>query len=811
MANKPHLKFLGEEQRSETGSVKFNPMYNPDKKETDRVPQDYYLMARDLRSDLISFQRNIEIRKSQKLPEIEVPYNVSYVDVVFHGQFNISEFYNVWYTTFGLEAVSYKNFNCQVLFAIIDLEKFDVFIENLKAFIAFGYEGNKASEFSELIIYLREFELLTSNDILKFRPSELGEVVVLQTIDLPLDYKIEEEIIVALLAYLDANQIAYIIDRKNDRLELFNATYDQIFIIASHFDIIESITCSISGRVRPSLFNIPVRDFGFKISNAKEDLPLIGIIDTGISMNTPLKAILIQDETFTLDGSSPLIDVAGRHGEGHGTMVAGLAALGRMNHLNNFEGEVLADAKLLSIKLSNTGSGYFSELKILEILTNAKAKYPEMRIFVLTLAHNRFKATNETYSTYTYLLDKFSFENDCLIFIATGNNDNCINENSKYDLGYFNSEHTNLCTPADSMNNMTVGAASEGLSGDYLNRVSDGPEYPTLFTRKSHIDLTAFLSSNKANRHFFKPDIIECGGDVGWYNSTTLDFTDLPALSALSSKPAIGYVRETGTSISAPLAANIAAKIIKLYPDLRMQTVKAMIINGASINNLRFTKPYSHLLNKTAGNGFVDLEKTLYSNENSATIILEDIIAHNDQKIFPINFPKYLTTDTCKKNQGVLKVTATLCFDFMPIQHNQLAYCPIHIAFSVFRNHTSEQINTKRDAVDSLLRSNLSWSQNGRYKAKPIPHTNRQKIHFNVDINQLQEEGYTFKLAVQARLSSQLLKSEIDSYSKEYPFSIVMRLEETVRQPTNKLYEEIQLVNIVEVIADAEAEGTIEI
>jgi len=75
-------------------------------------------------------------------------------------------------------------------------------------------------------------------------------------------------------------------------------------------------------------------------------------------MDTPISTITLQDTSFTLAGN-PLVDVAGgRHLHGHGTGVAALAALGRENHLNEFNGEVRADAKLISLKLSNTGSGY---------------------------------------------------------------------------------------------------------------------------------------------------------------------------------------------------------------------------------------------------------------------------------------------------------------------------------------------------------------------------------------------------------------------------------------------------------------------
>ena len=155
-------------------------------------------------------------------------------------------------------------------------------------------------------------------------------------------------------------------------------------------------------------------------------------------------------------------------------------------------------------------------------------------------------------------------------------------------------------------------------------------------------------------------------------------------MAVLSARPELGYILETGTSLSAPLTANLAAKILHEYPNINAQTVKALIINGASLNNIQFPKQISHLLNVTAGNGFVDVENSLFSNENKATLILEDIISDTDLKIYPVNFPTYLLKDDLGRKKGLVKVTATLCFSFEPLLNNQLSYNPIHMAFSFF-------------------------------------------------------------------------------------------------------------------------------
>ena len=809
---KGHLKLLGDKQLSEIGRVKFNPSFFKQDETTEEQEKNYYPMALGLSQNLESYYQDIDFKYQHRNSDIEIPVNIDFILVTFFDQFNITDYYNLYYNNFGLEGVSFQNFGRTVLLAIINKEKFKVFISDLNAFLSYGLENNRDAKFSNLILFIKDFELLTSSNIIRFNENELGTITSIDTISLPLDLKLEEIVINSIENFLVINQIEYSINKINNKIELVNATYEQIQVIASNFDIIESITCSLTSIVKPSKFNTTQRAFAFEINNFEDELPLIGIIDTGISMDSPLEAITLKDDTFTLEGN-PLIDEAGGGypRRGHGTAVAGLAALGRENHLNEFQGIVNADAKLLSIKLSNNGSGYYSEQAILDLLYAAKLKYPVIKLFVLTSCFNQFKPTNSKYSSYTYELDKFAHSTNSLIFISTGNNNEAINDNLDYNISYFNNEKTNLSTPSDSMNNVSVGAAADGLYNRMFVGISDSNEYPALFTRKSHINLKSLYPKNKSNKNFFKPDIIECGGDLGKNANNQIDYENSSAMNVLSANPAIGYLKETGTSLSAPLAANLAAKLLKAYPNLSSQTIKALIINGASLNNIRFLKPVSHLLYKTAGNGFINIEDTLFSNENAATLILEDTIDNEEQKIYPINFPKYLIVNALGKKRGLLKITATLCFSFDPIKNNQLSYCPIHMAFSIFKNHNSDQINAKNEELNSKLNSTLSWSQNGRHKAKPIPYSNSQKIVLNVNLKQLEEENSTFSLAVQARLTSQLLQSEIESYPKEYPFSLVLRIEETLKVPTNKLYDELIAINHVEAITEAEAEGTIEI
>ena len=91
----------------------------------------------------------------------------------------------------------------------------------------------------------------------------------------------------------------------------------------------------------------------------------------------------------------------------------------------------------------------------------------------------------------------------------------------------------------------------------------------------------------------------------------------------------------------------------------------------------------------------------------------------------------------------------------------------------------------------------MRWSQSGRYKAKPIPCSNTQKLKFPVNVSDLLNEENTFKLAVNCRIAPQLLAGVAEKYKTAHPFSIAISIEETLKESnlTGKLYDEVALCN----------------
>lgn len=808
MANKPHVRLNTQIQRDAPVVLRFNYGFGSTDEDESETEPNYEGMVRSFRGCMNQFQRDFQTRIEERNMELNIPAHIDYIQILFQGQFVTSQFYNNWYNEFGLQGIHFSKFNNEILFAVHDQERFSEFFTHINSFIAKESGEQPEAHYPGSIKFIKSFKLLTSSDMMQYQ--EVGQLMNIRIVDdFPLGNNNFEIILAALENRLQQQQLSFRYDESSRNLEIFNPTNAQIIEIVRNYDIIWSVTSSLATVVSPSEYNLPERAYGFDIVNADEDLPILGIVDTGISSETPLGGLLINDNRFNLTGTSPFTDSVD-----HGTGIAALAALGKRPYTQGYRGQVNADAKLLSIKILDARSGYLSQKEVLELLQQAKLSYPQIKIFVLTICYDNNKLENEDYSSYAFELDRFSHRNDCIVCICTGNNSAASLNNRTYDLNYFFEERTNLCSPAESMNNLIVGASAGSLRpGDFAG-IATSKEFPTIYSRKGHINLSSFYSRNKLNKFHFKPDIIECGGDYEYIGPNRLIAAGGTAsMEILSSNRTQSFTNEVGTSYSTPLVANIGAQIQKEYPNIRSQSIKALIINGASLDLIRFEGAHLPLLNKTAGHGVTNEKKSVFSDNNSITLLLEDTIEPEQVKIFPIHFPEYLTGQEIRKNRGILRITITLCFSFEPILNNQLTYCPIHIAFCLFKNQSGNEIQNTERNVRSLLKSNLRWSQSARHRGKPIPYTNTQKITLTINKQDLINEDHTFKLGVNCRINPQLLAGQSTPYNVAHPFSIALNIEENLKQEelTGRLYDEviasnsIEQIVINEAIAEAEA------
>ena len=802
MANpKPHVKLNTQSQTEGQSTFKYTPRFQNKDIEEDAVEKDYTHMARQFQSSVRKLSRDKRAREVNRNPDLVIPRHIDYIRLHFQAQFDVNKYFRLYYENFGLEAVLISKFGTEGLFAVVDMIQVKNFINGIESFIKKELEKESTANFDENIKYIKSFELLTTHSIIK--AEETFGSYTFRLVDFPLSVEYFKMLWPALENYLKDNHIFYIYNSEDHTLEIKGLAEALLEEIINNFDIILSVTSNLSTVIQPTRVATPKRTYGFTINPSSDNLPIIGIIDTGISSLTPLVQILINDERFDLTGSGAFIDHTN-----HGTGVAALAAMGKRPYASDYRGEIEADARLLSIKVMNGSTGALMPSDVITILKHVKDEYPTIKLFVLTIGNKFHKKNDEDFSGYAAALDRFSHEKDCLIMISAGNNHKAGDDQKDYDVNYFENECANLAVPAESMNNITVGAASDNITGNNIWAISSDAEFPALYTRKYHCNLREYFSKNKMNKHLFKPDLLESGGDYE-FHSLGIVQGEKASMEVLSSDPTESFMRQVGTSYSAPLVANLAARFQLGYPEIRSQTIKALILNGANHPLFPFPNESKHLLNRVTGHGFLNQSKALFSNDNSLTLVLEDEIMPGKMQLYPIRLPAYLSDGTLAKKVGLVKISITLCFSFLPYTSNQLCYCPVHIGFAMFRNVEAENIMSKYS--DAILRER--WSQDAYYKGKPIPYSNSQKVEFKIGQKELISEKGIFKLAVSCKLNPQLLPGEEEKYTHSHKFSMAIRIEENLTEAklTGNLYNEMIAINEIEniAVADIELEGTI--
>jgi hypothetical protein len=239
-------------------------------------------------------------------------------------------------------------------------------------------------------------------------------------------------------------------------------------------------------------------EHGFQVE-IPDDLPIVGVIDTGVSPIQPFNN-LIEDGTINITGDSNT-DISG-----HGTLVAGLVIFGT-DLPTSVQNTYKAKCKVLPIKALHRDNDGIDFPRLIEAIKQARRE-KGVRLFNMSLVFYP-KKYNETFSDFAYELDKLAYELDILIFISVGNFDSIAlrdlltvdkHEDHEYPNFFYkldgtseihSCETTNISIPSDSLNNVSVGALAGNLEGDDNSDITPAPIYPEVSPRPTTSCLTS--------------------------------------------------------------------------------------------------------------------------------------------------------------------------------------------------------------------------------------------------------------------------------------------------------------------------------
>lgn len=335
--------------------------------------------------------------------------------------------------------------------------------------------------------------------------------------------------------------------------------------------------------------------------------PVVCVIDTGVQHGHPLLAAsLSEDDVHVADALWP-----DRPTDGHGTEMAGLALYRDLQEALTVGTDVRLLHRLESVKfLPDVGS---NERDLYGAITARSVDRPEIqaadrpRVFMLavTVRHPQrdesgalaekvedgkptsWSATmdalaygrtiDDTDAKFTYL-DRDQLAKPRLFVVSAGN----IRDIAPVDGPLDRSDTEPVEDPAQAWNVLTVGAYTDKDDMSGALPIFDG--YVPLADR-GQLSPTSRTSVTFDRRKWpFKPDVVAEGGNVAV--SPDRKSVDTPeSLAVLTTRlQQLGqgaFTTTRDTSAATAQVAAIAADIMATYPDLRPETVRALVVHSA--------------------------------------------------------------------------------------------------------------------------------------------------------------------------------------------------------------------------------------
>jgi hypothetical protein len=389
-------------------------------------------------------------------------------------------------------------------------------------------------------------------------------------------------------------------------------------------------------------------------------VPYICILDTGINSAHPLLINSIgETDLFTINEAWGKNDRVG-----HGTGIAGLTLFGDLTPILESKDPVEINHRLESSKIINSSEYVPASRQPLDLYADytkqavSRAEIPNItrkRLFQLAIT------TIESWdkgrpSSWSAALDMLSFGSDNggepRLFIVSAGNANI----SIADITYpeLNKEQE-IRDPAQSWNALAVGAYTEKdmLSPEEMLDES----VPTA----SHGELSPYSTTSCSweKEWPYKPDIVMEGGNTAQNKYGRVQADSLSLLTTYHDISEKHFVAMNATSAASALASKMCIEIMNAYPELRPETVRALMVHSASwtpemLKQFGCDKPHNPKggfikLVRICGFGVPDSIRALASFHNDFTMIIEDSLQpykkektgkNNEMKFYTLPFPQ---------------------------------------------------------------------------------------------------------------------------------------------------------------------------
>lgn len=437
--------------------------------------------------------------------------------------------------------------------------------------------------------------------------------------------------------------------------------------------------------------------------------PVVSILDSGINEHPLIKNVVEEMTAFPDD-----LGTADVHG--HGTQVASVVVFGDLR--DQLQGGILKpSARIISMKVLND-LGKFPETQIhskqirsaIEKIL-AKSEY-NCRIFVICLGIKMEKNMLGPVGQLAATLDELVREHDIIIFVSAGNRiprsdvsyhdkfgewpsavdtqyATHLEEGVNMYPGYLREENNYILEPAGASNVVTVGALSNGpgLPSEQKENLQMLP------ITKRDLEPSPFTRKGPGAGGVCKPDFVDTGG-------TAILDRNVPGLRGAPEIPESGILTlnsnfseqlltsSGGTSFSTPMLAKKAAELIRQFPNVSANLIRALLANASSIPDqcdwLLMNWSDGDILD-VCGHGVVNLQKAVYSSDNRVVLYADDVIGIGQFVVYHVPIPQIF------QSSGNRKIRISLAFD-PPVRRTRPGYIGASMNFNLLRGLAVDQI-----------------------------------------------------------------------------------------------------------------------
>lgn len=433
------------------------------------------------------------------------------------------------------------------------------------------------------------------------------------------------------------------------------------------------------------LLETGIRDLG-PIENPDADAPLVAILDSGVNEGHPLLAPVVIERS-SAPATLGLSDVFG-----HGSKVSGIAAYGDVR--NSLEsGSFKASIRICSGKVVND-NGAFDNLKLVpsqmnEIIRGLHSR--GCRIFNLSIGDRKARYSGGKVGTWTAILDELARELNILIVVAAGNyehepaNGNAEDHLTGYPR-YLIRQECRLLEPGVAANVLTVGAIAHAAAvteqgpGTFSVRPIANVGEPAPFTR-----------CGPGVGDGLKPDLCDDGGNM-LYDGLTQGITRRSESEILTTHHRYLerlFTTGFGTSYAAPLVAHKAAQVLKAFPTVSANLLRALLASSArlpeaSVERLKGMGPTA--IRNACGYGIANAVVASTSDTNRVVLYADDTIGMDRFFVYEVPIPREF-----RETKGKRAIKVTLAFD-PPTRHTRAAYLGVQMSFRLVRGKTLGEV-----------------------------------------------------------------------------------------------------------------------